>query len=162
MQYRQKLDDIEARFEELTGQMADNEVISDSERYRKVAKSHSELSEIVAKYREWKKSNANADEARLMLDEADPELRKMAADELAAMEPQLAWRGLLWKRLWRRSSRRKRLSNRGLRDRGSVSADPLHGVGDAAAGPLPFAHPRSPKKRAPFAAPESLWGEERQ
>ncbi len=89
MQYRQKLDDIEARFEELTGQMADNDVISDSERYRKVTKSHSELSEIVAKYREWKKASANADEARLMLEEADPELRKMAVDELAAMEPQL-------------------------------------------------------------------------
>jgi peptide chain release factor 1 len=89
MQYRQKLDDIEARFEELTAQMADNNVISDSDRYRKVTKSHSELNEIVAKYREWKKSSANADEARLMLDEADPELRKMAVDELAAMEPQL-------------------------------------------------------------------------
>jgi peptide chain release factor 1 len=89
MQYRQKLDDIEARFEELTAQMADNGVISDSERYRKVTKSQSELSEIVAKYREWKKSSANAEEARLMLEEADPELRKMAVDELAAMEPQL-------------------------------------------------------------------------
>ena len=89
MQYRQKLDDIEARFEELTGQMADNDVISDSERYRKVTKSHSELSEIVAKYREWKKSSANAEEARLMLEDADPELRKMAVDEVAAMEPQL-------------------------------------------------------------------------
>ena len=89
MQYRQKLDDIEARFEELTAQMADNDVISDSDRYRKVTKSQSELSEIVAKYREWKKSSANADEARLMLEEADPELRKMAVDELAAMEPQL-------------------------------------------------------------------------
>jgi peptide chain release factor 1 len=89
MQYRQKLDDIEARFEELTAQMADNAVISDSERYRKVTKSHSELAEIVAKYREWKKSSANAEEARLMLGEADPELRQMATDELAAMEPQL-------------------------------------------------------------------------
>ena len=89
MQYRQKLDDIEARFEELTAQMADNAVISDSERYRRVTKSHSELAEIVAKYREWKKSSGNAEEARLMLEEADPELRQMATDELAAMEPQL-------------------------------------------------------------------------
>jgi peptide chain release factor 1 len=89
MQYRQKLDDIEARFDELTAQMADNDVIRDSEKYRKVTKAQSELTEVVAKYREWKKSSANAEEARLMLDEADPELRKMAADELAAMEPQL-------------------------------------------------------------------------
>jgi peptide chain release factor 1 len=89
MQYRQKLDDIEARFDELTAQMADNDVSRDSEKYRKVTKAQSELTEVVAKYREWKKSSANAEEARLMLDEADPELRKMAADELAAMEPQL-------------------------------------------------------------------------
>jgi peptide chain release factor 1 len=89
MQYRQKLDDIEARFEELTAQMADNEVISDSDRYRKVTKAQSELSEIVAKYREWKKSNANAEEARVMLEDADPEVRQMATDELAAMEPRL-------------------------------------------------------------------------
>ena len=54
MQFVQKLDQIERRFEELTAQMADPAVISDGEQYRKIAKAHSELAEIVAKYREWK------------------------------------------------------------------------------------------------------------
>jgi peptide chain release factor 1 len=90
MQYAQKLDSIEARFEELTRQMADPQVIADPEAYRKTAKSHSELAEIVGKYREWKQAAAHAGEARLMLEDPDPELRKMAAEELERLEPELA------------------------------------------------------------------------
>jgi len=89
MQYRQKLDEIEARFDELNRQMADPAVISDAERYRKTAKSHSELAEIVAKYREWKKADGDAREARQMLEEPDPELRGMASEELERLGPEL-------------------------------------------------------------------------
>ena len=49
MQYSKKLDQIEARFEELTAQMADHAVISDGELYRKISKAHSDLSGIVAR-----------------------------------------------------------------------------------------------------------------
>ena len=48
MQYQQKLDDIERKFEDLNGQMADPAVISDSAQYRKVSKAHNELAEIVS------------------------------------------------------------------------------------------------------------------
>lgn len=89
MQYTQKLDEIESRFEELTRQMADPAVISDSDVYRKTAKSQSELSEMVNKYREWRTVNRNLEDSRLMLDESDPELRQMAADEVARLEPEL-------------------------------------------------------------------------
>ena len=90
MQYAQKLDEIEARFEELTSRMADNSVISDPEEYRKTAKSHSEITEVVGKYREWKQASSHAAEARLMLEEADPELRAMATEEIEKLEPELA------------------------------------------------------------------------
>jgi peptide chain release factor 1 len=89
MQYTQKLNEIEARFDTLTRQMADPEVINDSELYRKTAKSHSELAEIVAKYRQWKDANDNLEQARPMLAESDPELRQMAADEVERLEPEL-------------------------------------------------------------------------
>ncbi len=89
MQYAQKLDEIEARFEDLNGQMADPQVLSDPETYRKTAKAHSELAEIVAKYREWKQADSHAREARLMLEDTDPDLRQMAADELERLEPQI-------------------------------------------------------------------------
>jgi dihydroorotase-like cyclic amidohydrolase len=54
MKYTQKLDEMEARFEALTSQMADPAVISDSDLYRKTAKAHSDLAEVVGKYRDWK------------------------------------------------------------------------------------------------------------
>ena len=54
MQYRQKLDDLERRFEALTEQMADSAIIADAAQYRKISKAQSELTEVVAKYREWK------------------------------------------------------------------------------------------------------------
>jgi len=90
MEYAQKLDQIEARFEDLSRQMADPVLINDPDAYRKTAKTQSELSEIVAKYREYKHVRQNLEEGRGMLQEADPELRQMAVDEVARMEPELA------------------------------------------------------------------------
>ena len=89
MEYQKKLDDIERRFEELTAQMADNAVISDSALYRKISKQQSAMSDMVGKYREWKAANKNLQEARAMLEESDPELRGMAQDEVARLEPLL-------------------------------------------------------------------------
>ncbi len=89
MQYKQKLDELERRFEETNAQMADPAVINDSALYRKVTKAHSEYSEIVGKYREWKDTDRNLAEARPMLTESDPDLRAMAEDEIARLEPQL-------------------------------------------------------------------------
>ncbi len=89
MEYQKKLDDIERRFEELTAQMADNAVISDSALYRKISKQQSDMGDMVGKYREWKAANKNLQEARQMLAETDPELRAMAQDEVARLEPLL-------------------------------------------------------------------------
>jgi peptide chain release factor 1 len=89
MQYRPKLDDLERRFEELSAQMADPAVIADSEKYRKITKTHSELAEVVAKYREWKAAAGNLEQARGMVQESDPELKAMALEEIAQIEPAL-------------------------------------------------------------------------
>ena len=90
MEYAQKLDDIERRFEELTQQMADPAVINDSDTYRKTAKARSELEEIVNKYREYKHVHHNLEEARPMLQDSEAELRQMALDEIQRLEPELA------------------------------------------------------------------------
>jgi peptide chain release factor 1 len=89
MQFRQKLDQLEKRFEELTSQMADPAVISDGDQYRKITKEHRDLEEIVSKYREWKSAEDRLSQARAMLHEKDPELREMAAEEAAQLEPEL-------------------------------------------------------------------------
>jgi peptide chain release factor 1 len=90
MQYAQRLDELERRFEELTVKMADASLINEPQEYRKVSKAQSELSEIVAKYREWKSVHKNLTEARGMLQESDPELRAMAQEETTRLEPELA------------------------------------------------------------------------
>ncbi len=90
MQFLSKLDQIEVRFEQMTGEMADPEVISDAERYRKVAKANSEITEVVTKYREWKKATSDLNEARSVLNDPDPDLRNMASEEIGRLEPILA------------------------------------------------------------------------
>jgi peptide chain release factor 1 len=87
MEYRNKLDEIEARFEALTAQMADPAVISDPEVYRKTTKQQSDLSEVVAKYREWKRVHQDLEGARQMLAEPDAELRDMAQEDVDRLEP---------------------------------------------------------------------------
>src|SRR3989454_464458 len=87
MQFAKKLDQIEVRFEELSRQLADPEIISDGDRYRKAAKAHSDLSEMVATYREWRRVAGDLEQARSMLADSDPDLRQMAADEVARLEP---------------------------------------------------------------------------
>jgi peptide chain release factor 1 len=90
MEHLSRLERSEARYEELTQQMADPAVIDDSEKYRAIAKEHRDLEGPVSKYREWKKARQNLDQARPMLEDPDPELRAMAAEEIAQMEPALA------------------------------------------------------------------------
>jgi peptide chain release factor 1 len=89
MQYQERLDEAEARFNELTAQMADPAVINDSELYRKTAKAQSELTDLVGKYRDWKKTNRELNDARAMLAETDPDLQEMAALEVQRLEPEL-------------------------------------------------------------------------
>jgi peptide chain release factor 1 len=90
MQFVPKLEQLEKRFDELNQQMADPAIIADAEQYRKIAKAHSELSGVVARYREWKKAESSLSQARAMLEDHDPELKAMAEEEVALLEPELA------------------------------------------------------------------------
>jgi peptide chain release factor 1 len=89
MQFIPKLAQLEKRFDDLNRQMADPAVIADAAEYRKIAKAHSELSEVVARFRDWKKTEDSLSQARAMLQEQDPELRAMADEEVARLEPEL-------------------------------------------------------------------------
>ena len=90
MQFTNRLDGAEVRYNELTAMMADPDVINDPDQYRKTAKAQSELAEQVTKYREWKKAHQELEDARAMLTESDPDLREMAELEVARLEPLLA------------------------------------------------------------------------
>ncbi len=90
MQYLDRLQQTEARYNELTAKMTDPAVLSDQDEYRKVSKAQSELSDAVAKFRDWKKAEAELRDARAMLSESDPDLRQMAELEVTRLEPEVA------------------------------------------------------------------------
>jgi peptide chain release factor 1 len=86
MEYRAKLDQLEAQLDDLARQLADPSVMSDPGRYGKLAKAHSDLAGIVEKYREWKVLQQEIAGARSMLEESDAEMRELAQKELEQLE----------------------------------------------------------------------------
>jgi len=85
----EKLDQLGARYDDLTNQLSTQELVSDSSRFQKVAKQHAELAEIVAKHREYKQIEKDLAGAHQMFLEADDqEMKQLAHDE----EKQLAAR----------------------------------------------------------------------
>jgi peptide chain release factor 1 len=85
----EKLDQLGARYDELTHQLATAEVSADSSRFQKIAKQHAELEEIVVKHREFKQIEKDlAGAHQLVLEADDPEMKQLAQEE----EKQLAAR----------------------------------------------------------------------
>src|SRR5579862_5964194 len=85
----EKLDQIENRYVEMTTELSSPEILNDSANYQKLARRHSELSEMVEKYRQWKQIDKELTGAKQMvLETEDPEMKQMAEEE----EKQLAER----------------------------------------------------------------------
>jgi len=83
----EKLEEFEKKYEDLTGQLSDPQLLTDQQRYAKAAKQHRDLEEIVAKYREFKALDRGINDTRELLDaEDDPEMLSMARAELIDLE----------------------------------------------------------------------------
>ena len=89
----ERLDQIEARYEELTQALASPDITNDSAKYQKTAKAHSEISPVVEKYREYKDLTRGIAESKALLaDETDAEMRAYAEEELAKLEARVGRR----------------------------------------------------------------------
>jgi peptide chain release factor 1 len=83
----ERLDQIETRYQELERSLASPEIISDSSKYQKAAKAHSELAPVVEKYREYKDLKRGIAESKAVLaDETDAEMLAYAREELDKLE----------------------------------------------------------------------------
>lgn len=79
----EKLESVRLHFEEVSEQLTDPEIISDTKRFIKLNKEYREMEPLVESYKEYKSAMAAADEARQILaEEKDPDLREIAKDEL--------------------------------------------------------------------------------
>ena len=82
----EKLASIEARYNELTAQMADPAIANDYARYAELARQQSELQEIVEKYRAWMKARNDLTEAEALAGGDDADLADMARAEIEPLQ----------------------------------------------------------------------------
>ena len=83
----ERLDEIEAHYEQVEAEMATPEVASDPDRLRDLGRAHSELGEVVAPYRELKTVREQVAEAReIGRDGADDEMATYLSEELERLD----------------------------------------------------------------------------
>jgi peptide chain release factor 1 len=81
-----KLNSIEANYEELMRLLASPSVQSDSNEYRKHAKALSDLQPLVERFREYKSVVKEAAQAEELAKSADADMRELATEELHGLE----------------------------------------------------------------------------
>ncbi|HET7106116.1 MAG TPA: peptide chain release factor 1 [Candidatus Acidoferrum sp.] len=78
----EKLDQLDARYQEMTQELSTPEVVTDTARFQKLAKQHADLEAIVNKHREFKQIEKDLAGAHQMVVESeDAEMRHMAQEE---------------------------------------------------------------------------------
>jgi len=82
-----RLAQMEARYESLSRDMSDPDLVNDQKKYQAIAKEHRDMEPIIEKYREYKKVKTGIADAKAML--SDPDLKEMAREELDDLEPRL-------------------------------------------------------------------------
>ena len=86
----QKLEDVEKKYDELTKKISDPEVIARTSEWQRYMKEHASLEDVVLKYREYKKTKQDFEEAKQMASDKElKELAEMEMDELREKIPQL-------------------------------------------------------------------------
>ena len=83
----EKLEAIEKRYEELTKEISNPELISNQAEWRKAMKEHASLEELVQKFREYKKVKKEMEEAEELM--TDPEMKELAEAEYYDKKEQL-------------------------------------------------------------------------
>ena len=78
-----KLETLSDRHEEVSALLSDSQTIADQNRFRELSREFAELEPVIACYARYRQVNADLEEARQMLDDADPDVREMAREELA-------------------------------------------------------------------------------
>lgn len=85
-----RLEGILARYREIEQELLDPNIVNDKDRYRKLMKEQSDISDIVEKYLEYKNVQKAIDDSLAILDEEnDEELRELAREELSTSKQRL-------------------------------------------------------------------------
>jgi peptide chain release factor 1 len=83
-----KLRAIEERFEAITNDMADPDVVSDYQKLQALAKERASLENVVSVYRALRRIEDQIEEAKSLQTSNDEDLSRLAREELATLEPE--------------------------------------------------------------------------
>jgi peptide chain release factor 1 len=81
-----KLDHLAERYEEVGALLSDGDIISDQNRFRSLSKEYAELEPLVQHYAKYRIALDNIEHAKLLLKDADPDMRDMAQEEMRSGE----------------------------------------------------------------------------
>ncbi len=84
-----KLEALENKYVELEKQLADPDVYNDQEMYRKTAKAHADLRDVVELFRRHRRLVQEIADNKALLHDSDPDIKAMAQEEIAAAEEEL-------------------------------------------------------------------------
>lgn len=84
-----KLESLERKFLDLEQELADPTVFNDQDRYRKLTKAHSDLKPVVDIFRQYRELKQNLVDNQELLNDADPDIREMAHEEIKSIEEKL-------------------------------------------------------------------------
>lgn len=85
-----KLNGLEARFEEVSTLITDPNVIGDQKRYVRLTKEYKELEDLMAARKEYANLLSNLEESKdMLLNETDAEMKDMAREEVAECEKRI-------------------------------------------------------------------------
>ena len=80
-----KLIGVEERFIEVEKQLSDPKIVNDRNAYQTYVREHSELNKIVTVFRQYKQTLQDLDESQELLQDADPDIKDLAREEIATL-----------------------------------------------------------------------------
>ena len=86
----QKIKEIEDRFEQLGNELVRPEIIRDQNNYQKYTKEHSLLSPIIKTFRRYQSVQKEIESNLSLLDDPDPEIKKLAREEIDSLNSSLS------------------------------------------------------------------------
>ena len=94
-----KLESLADRYEELGALLSDAEIIADQRRFRALSREYAEVEPVARAFHDYQGVLSDIDEASALLDDADPEMRSMAEEELRSSRDGLEERELTLQKL---------------------------------------------------------------
>jgi peptide chain release factor 1 len=77
-----KLETLGERYEEIGHLLSDPDVIGDQNKFRDLSKEYAEIEPVVKAFKEFTDAEGNLEEAKLLIQDEDPDMREMGQEEL--------------------------------------------------------------------------------